>query len=159
MNTDYFEKIKKIDSKVEFVAIALSLIGLLLFFVDNEVFKFFLVPGCLILILLYVLRFYTPDRLENVSSAMETFIDKVVHGALAAAVTGIMLIFLGKEGIIFLIVGIFSTLIFLFTMVYNKIKLESKYVWGQRYFLRIILIIGFTFLLFLKVKGYITFEI
>jgi len=109
------------------------------------------------LAILYFLRAYNPIRLENVHTRMEIFIDKVIHWNYTISIIGILLTLLGKNGEKLLIIGIVSTIIFLIFMAYNKIKFESKYVWGQKYFLRIIFIIGLTLYLFLKGKGLITF--
>ena len=159
MNTVFFERLKERDQKIEFLSITLSLIGLALYLLENEYSKYLLISGSLILIVLYALRFYTPNRLENIFSAMEIFIDKIVHGSLAISIAGILATLLEKDGMTLLITGIGSATLSLLFMIYNKIKLESEYIWGKKYFLRIFCIIGLGLFILLSQKGLINYNL
>ena len=142
MKTTLLEIINAKGLVLEVAAATIFLTGLILHFSEIENSKYFIIVGGSMLILLYIVKFYLPDWLEDSHSLLDVFIYKAIHGALAIIILGVVLSLIWQIGPPLIEIGLVIIMLNLAYMAYNRFWVKSKYIWGPIYYFRIIYIAG-----------------
>ncbi len=146
MKPEVLSKISSIinskDHLIESIAIIIFTTGLILNYTIETNSSYFIIIGGCMLVLLYILRFYISDKLIKGHTPGDVFTDKLVNGALALTVLGIVLLLTGSTAEVIVFLGLTNLLLSLVLMIYFRIKNQSRYPWPWRYIYRIIVFAG-----------------